>query len=220
MKCLRVISKSQEITNQRQQAVQDVDLNILSSNAAQTSAKLAKQGKYHEARVNALAYGKLIQKSAVSSSDSRNSAAQYANFVEKMDRFDAVLQNQELDEADDDDDYVQPQVQARGAPVAANYAQVQVQAESRGARLNSLSNLRGMAMGAPRSSVMNAPAPAAPAADFFANYAPAAPAAASSASASSHSAKPKSKKRSDATYAAIANFLSPANRFSEENNNN
>lgn len=52
MKCLRVITAQQDITNDRKDAEKDMDFRVLGTNAAQQSSKLASKGDYRKAQAN------------------------------------------------------------------------------------------------------------------------------------------------------------------------
>lgn len=66
IRSLRVLSQQQDITSQRAEAEREVDLSVLSSHAAKQAAFLAKRGQTKEARIAALAQGKLMQRCGMS----------------------------------------------------------------------------------------------------------------------------------------------------------
>ena len=50
MKCIRTITKCQQVTNNAKKVRQDVDIGVLAVNAAQQSSKLASRGQFREAQ--------------------------------------------------------------------------------------------------------------------------------------------------------------------------
>ena len=106
MKCLRTISKLQKITSEKELAEKDLNLNVIGANAAQQAVSLAKKGHYVEARANAFAWGKKLQKSAVNSrsieSSKDRTTTQYCNYMQHMDELDSVLQEQALDKEEEE----------------------------------------------------------------------------------------------------------------------
>eukprot|EP00831_Metopus_contortus_P077762 TRINITY_DN7379_c0_g1_i1.p1 TRINITY_DN7379_c0_g1~~TRINITY_DN7379_c0_g1_i1.p1 ORF type:complete len:156 (-),score=33.47 TRINITY_DN7379_c0_g1_i1:145-612(-) len=65
MKCVRVLTKQQEITFDKEEAMKKVVYNILSTNAIKQSAKMAKKGNYREAQANAYQWKKVLKNTEV-----------------------------------------------------------------------------------------------------------------------------------------------------------
>ena len=61
MKCVRLITKSQEITFEREEAKKEADYHVLSVNAVQQTAKLAKEGNYRGAQANAYHWKRMMK---------------------------------------------------------------------------------------------------------------------------------------------------------------
>jgi len=93
MKCLRVISKSQAITTERQVAEQDVKAGLIATNVAQQAARLAEKGQYAEARANNLAWGKLLQRHGAKKKEHEQV---YNLWVSDMQDFDRGMQQQQV----------------------------------------------------------------------------------------------------------------------------
>lgn len=61
LKALRVITAAQKVTQEREVAEDEVNVNLLATNIAHQSAQLARRGKYSEARVNCMHQGVWLQ---------------------------------------------------------------------------------------------------------------------------------------------------------------
>mmetsp|Transcript_42322 Transcript_42322/g.40550 ORF Transcript_42322/g.40550 Transcript_42322/m.40550 type:complete len:115 (+) Transcript_42322:1120-1464(+) len=61
-KCARVITHTQKISNDKEEVQKNADFEILGMNAIQQTAKIAKQGDYKMAQVNARAWDQILQK--------------------------------------------------------------------------------------------------------------------------------------------------------------
>ena len=70
MKCVRVITKYQEITFEKEEAKKEADYKVISVNAVQKTAQLAKQGDFRKAQANAVHWKKMLKGSD-----------QYSNFI-------------------------------------------------------------------------------------------------------------------------------------------
>ncbi len=57
-KCVRVITNQSEISNDKEELHKNADFALLGINAIQQTAKLAKQGDFEKAQVNAIAWSK------------------------------------------------------------------------------------------------------------------------------------------------------------------
>lgn len=91
MRCLRVLSKAQPVTNSRAASEEGVSMEILAANSAQQCARLAEIGDYAGARANVRAWEQLMNRS---SRDSHQEAVvhQYSNV---MSGFDKSVQQQQ-----------------------------------------------------------------------------------------------------------------------------
>eukprot|EP00003_Mantamonas_plastica_P023212 TRINITY_DN4124_c0_g2_i1.p1 TRINITY_DN4124_c0_g2~~TRINITY_DN4124_c0_g2_i1.p1 ORF type:complete len:374 (-),score=127.39 TRINITY_DN4124_c0_g2_i1:52-1173(-) len=97
MKCVRVISKTQDVTDNREEAEKDVDISVLGLHAIQHSAKLAQRGEYEDSRELNFGYARLMRRSATSEKQQE----QATTWMSHASAFDDVLlgaQNQELQE--------------------------------------------------------------------------------------------------------------------------
>eukprot|EP00831_Metopus_contortus_P003877 TRINITY_DN11429_c0_g1_i1.p1 TRINITY_DN11429_c0_g1~~TRINITY_DN11429_c0_g1_i1.p1 ORF type:complete len:166 (+),score=46.95 TRINITY_DN11429_c0_g1_i1:209-706(+) len=61
MKCVRVLTKKQEITFEKEEAKKDAKFDILSVNAVQKTAKMAKEGNFRGAQANAYQWKKVLK---------------------------------------------------------------------------------------------------------------------------------------------------------------
>jgi len=93
MKCLRVISKLQQITTERNVAEQDVKSHLIAANVAQQAARFAEKGQYAEARANNLAWGRLLAKH---SNKKKENHKAYSAWVSDMQEFDLGMQQQQI----------------------------------------------------------------------------------------------------------------------------
>jgi hypothetical protein len=62
MKCLRVLTKQLEVTNDRKEAEKNMDFMVLGINAAQQSAKIAANGDYRKAQANARGWRNMMHR--------------------------------------------------------------------------------------------------------------------------------------------------------------
>ena len=84
-KCIRSITESQELTFSKEEANLSVDSDIISVNAVQKTAQLAKQGNYKASLANANNWSKLIQ----------NKAHSYKNYQSNMAPIYAAIEEQQ-----------------------------------------------------------------------------------------------------------------------------
>lgn len=110
MKCLRVISKAQAITHDLRQAEQRADTAVLATHAQQTSAALASAGDYDGSRANAMMWGRMLKRTAVSNEQQES----YTRWARDATELELALREQQEAEtmdaafamasSDDDDD--------------------------------------------------------------------------------------------------------------------
>jgi len=93
MKCLRVISKLQQITTERSVAEQDVKADLIAANVAQQAARFAEKGQYAEARANNLAWGRLLAKHSTKKKENEKA---YSAWMSDMQEFDLGMQQQQI----------------------------------------------------------------------------------------------------------------------------
>ena len=91
MRCVRVLSSVQKITSDLKKASENVDFDLLASNAAQQSAKIAQRGDLLAARANNVAWGRMLQRNARNEEQSQA----YGAWLDAVDDFDAGLQQQQ-----------------------------------------------------------------------------------------------------------------------------
>lgn len=134
MKCVRIMTQSQQVTANRADAEQEADLRVLSSHAAQQTAKMAAEGVYTKSRGNMRVWSNFM--SGIATGRSRNVEEQserlrtinmYANDMDQLDS--AVMQAQAQEEEEygrtysDSEDDPTPSAAARAsAPVDASKA--------------------------------------------------------------------------------------------------
>lgn len=71
MKCLRVISKSQDITYDKAQAEGHANVSVLGTHGIQTAAKMAQKGDYTKARLWNLGNREMLSRAATTSSQEK-----------------------------------------------------------------------------------------------------------------------------------------------------
>lgn len=87
MKCVRVITKFQEITFEKEEAKKEADYKVISVNAVQKTAQLAKQGDFRKAQANAAQWKRMIKGSD-----------QYANFIGNSKPLYSALSKQQVED--------------------------------------------------------------------------------------------------------------------------
>jgi len=96
MKCVRVISRKQAVTQKRAEAEKEADIEVLALGAMQTAAKTAQKGNYAKAREKVYAHQRLMNRAAVQNVKSDHSA--YTDFVSEVAELDTAIQHQQLQE--------------------------------------------------------------------------------------------------------------------------
>lgn len=84
MVVLRVLSKMKPVTTDASVAEKDINVALCAANAAQTTAKLAQEGKYEDARMNAYAWRKKMARTVASPQSSVHQQRQFSNFQSAM----------------------------------------------------------------------------------------------------------------------------------------
>lgn len=79
--CMRVITQAKPVTTNRDVAERDIDMAVVGTHVAHTTAKLAMEGEYTQARMNALVSQRLMQRQSHTTPDNR---CQYANLMEDI----------------------------------------------------------------------------------------------------------------------------------------
>jgi len=97
MKCLRVITKSQQLTFDRKVAEENANIAVLGMNAVQQSAHLASKGKYSEARVYNLGNKKMLSRAAHTSEQQQ----QYTKWFSTGKKFEEELSKVQHTEVQD-----------------------------------------------------------------------------------------------------------------------
>ena len=88
-KCIRVITKMQKVSSDKEEIAKDAKYEILSVNAIQKSSQLAKEGNYRGAQVNAYAWKQFMK----SNSQTNNQAFEnYSMFNKNMTNLNNQLQ--------------------------------------------------------------------------------------------------------------------------------
>lgn len=102
MRCVRLITKQQEVTFDKEEAKKEVDYKMISVNAIQKTAQLAKKGEYRAAQANAHHWGRMMKEAPVYNDYVANAAPLYE-----------AVQEQQWDEFNED------QVAGKGQKSAA-----------------------------------------------------------------------------------------------------
>ncbi len=127
MKCVRLITKSQEITFEKEEAKKDANYKVLSVNAIQQTAKMARGGEFRKAQANAWQWKKVMKGSE-----------QYEDYmVNAAPLYDALEQQQAADMMEEAaapmKSESQPMAKAKGKPKQRDYV---VSEASHGQRMN------------------------------------------------------------------------------------
>jgi len=93
-KYLRVINKSQNVSNDKKEVEQNARVDILATNAAQRNADLALQGKLAEAEENSKKWGSYMSKDIMSNAQKAEQLAQVENFQKQNLAFASAVQQQ------------------------------------------------------------------------------------------------------------------------------
>lgn len=110
MKCMRVISKSQELTFDRKQAEETANVDVLGVNAIQQTANIAKKGSYSKARLYNLQHKQMLSRAAKTDEQKVKATKWGAVQKEFEDNFAEVAQTEQkegLNLSDDEEDFVQ-----------------------------------------------------------------------------------------------------------------
>jgi len=94
-KLMRVITKKQIISNDKEEISRVSDCSILSNNAMQKSSKIADEGDYRKAQAEAVAWKGFIKNSSMNSESSKND---YKIFNQNMRQFNESLQKRQMEE--------------------------------------------------------------------------------------------------------------------------
>lgn len=98
--CMRVISKRQEISSNKEMVRSQADYNILSTNIIQHCGNIASKGQYRTAQVNAAIYKKMIKSEISNNNNSLKS--NYNQFNKNMNIMNEALQEEYEKEVDDE----------------------------------------------------------------------------------------------------------------------
>ena len=101
MEVLRVLTQFKAVTADRAQAERDVNVAVLSANAAQQSAQLAAKGQYRDARVNSYAWRNLMGRTCTSELASAQQQTSFANYLSAMNEFDSTVHQAQATERAD-----------------------------------------------------------------------------------------------------------------------
>jgi len=104
MKCVRVITKIQTVSNDKEEMEKNARYDILSSNVAQQAAKFAKKGDYRQAQANVLVLKKKMKKAKMDEKDEgiyKNYKKNLGGFWEDMK---GVHSESESEEEDDEEE--------------------------------------------------------------------------------------------------------------------
>eukprot|EP01091_Cochliopodium_minus_P009235 TRINITY_DN222_c0_g3_i1.p1 TRINITY_DN222_c0_g3~~TRINITY_DN222_c0_g3_i1.p1 ORF type:complete len:714 (-),score=288.87 TRINITY_DN222_c0_g3_i1:43-2184(-) len=102
-KKVRCITKQQKITNDRQEAENEIDMNVISANAVQFSAKLAQKGKYKEAREKMVMNQKMMSRNVSSKPQQQQFYEGYVNQAVLLDN--ALLEEEQTEQLNGDWEY-------------------------------------------------------------------------------------------------------------------
>ena len=84
MKCVRLVTKNQSITFEKEEAKKEADYKVISVNAVQQTAKLARKGKLRDAQANAMHWKNMMKGSE-----------EYANYVGNSEPLYNAMQHQQ-----------------------------------------------------------------------------------------------------------------------------
>jgi len=93
-RCLRILTKSQHITSDRDTTEKALVSSIIGMHALHESASLAQLGEYQHARVNLISNQRLLQRGMITRSDQK----EYINFIKQAERLDGFMREaQQMD---------------------------------------------------------------------------------------------------------------------------
>jgi len=131
-KCIRVLSKSREVTSDRQQAERVMHMDVIGCHVQAESHKLAKESKYYRTRTNMRAWGKMMARNRHTTdqeNDFQTTMAALKPLDDELERSEEAELEQGnryyLDNADsdsDDDDRRQARHQSRKTATSKNDA--------------------------------------------------------------------------------------------------
>jgi len=108
MKCIRIISREQKATRDREQAELAANVDVLGLNAVQKSAKIAQKGEYTAARLENFTHTKLMRKVAMGSEDKKQKFVAWGSKQRVLETELKTVKAREMDEglalSDDDED--------------------------------------------------------------------------------------------------------------------
>lgn len=94
-KCIRVITKLQSVSSNKEEIAKDAKYEILSVNAMKKSSALAKEGNYRGAQANAMAWKQMLKKNTDTNVDAQEN---YLMFNKNMKNFNHQIQQVQYDE--------------------------------------------------------------------------------------------------------------------------
>jgi len=105
-KCIRVMSKKQEITENRQVAEENLNVGVIGLHSVQQTAKIAEEGNYTKARLKTFSNQKLVKralkkKKQVTDDDNR----QYVSWMNEAEKLDKIIKKTKEKEEEDGLDY-------------------------------------------------------------------------------------------------------------------
>jgi len=109
-KCIRVISKTQEVTDVREVAEENMNIGVIGLHSVQQTAKIAEDGDYTKARLKTITHQKLVKRAFKNKKNKTSEEEkQYQNWMTEAEKMDKVIkkaqrQNNEGYNSDEDDD--------------------------------------------------------------------------------------------------------------------
>ena len=94
-KCIRVVTKLQKISSNKEEIAKDAKYEILSVNAMKKSSALAKEGNYRAAQVNAYAWKQMMKKNTETNQEAQDN---YSMFNKNMKNFNHQIQQVQYNE--------------------------------------------------------------------------------------------------------------------------
>jgi len=106
MKCVRVITRKQAVTQKREEAEKEADIDVLALGAMQHAAKIAQQGNYSKAREKVYANQRLMNRANVINNYNNNEQySAYSDYVSEAAELDTAIQQQQVQEKSEGIDF-------------------------------------------------------------------------------------------------------------------
>ena len=140
-RCVRVLTKNQKISSEKDLIQKDANFNIISTNAMQKTSKLAKDGNYRGAQSNALAWKKMIKSNAVQNSNAYDNYKVFSNNMNDFNNNMQEAQFQELSSANEQPSNLNNNMLSANMPYRANAPKQNIKSDKISQQIHSFKNI-------------------------------------------------------------------------------